>query len=144
MMEKGLIIKTHPDNIKLNYIGTDIIQIQILNDVSLCIEFENDITLKSKGDFVISAQGEIDLISLGKPICIDSINSQIHLNSREAKSIKDLPQSLEYKQKLIGEDLKLFNISEIKNLKEKNLEKRVIFLEKKIDALIKILEIGGI
>lgn len=143
-MEKSLTIQTHPDNIKIDYIGNDIVKIHLHSDLALSVEFDNNVLFHSNGDFVISADGEIDLITNGSPICIDSINSKIHLNSREAKSIKDLPQSFEYKQKLIGEDLKLSNISKIKNLEEKELRKKVNFLEKKLEALIKILEIGGI
>lgn len=140
-MEKSLTIKTHPNNVKIDYIGNDIVKIQFHSDLAISVEFDNSVLFHSSGDFIISADGEIDLISKGYPICIESIDSQIHLNSREAKPIKDLPQSFYYKQKLIEED---FKISKSLVMKENDLESKVNFLEKKLEALIKILEISGL
>ena len=134
-MGKSLTIQARPEDITI-ITKDDIIQVQIHSDFALSIELDNDVMLKSKGDFVISADGEIDLISNGNPICIDSINSKIFFNSREAKPIKNLPESLIYKQSLI----EFKSIKPIKKIEDDGLEERVRLLENEVSILLDILK----
>ena len=134
-MGKSLTIRARPEDITIDT-KDDIIQVQIHSDFALSIELDNDVMLKSKGDFVISADGEIDLISNGKPICIDSINSKIFFNSREAKPIKNLPESIIYRKKFIE-----FNEIKIdKEIEDDSLEERVRLLENEVSRLMEIIK----
>ena len=118
-------------------------RVQIHNNIKLGIEMDGDVMLKSGGDFVIAANGEIDLISNGKPICIDSINSNLFFNSREAKPIKDLPESIEYKQKMIEENKANVQIATMQEMQTQTLKQRVSELEKQLQLVqhkIKVFE----
>ena len=74
----------------------------------LAIEFEgakqNFISLKGdtnflfKGNINFMSEGEFGIITKSKKIYLDSINSQIHLNSRLSPLLKNLPESIEYRQ----------------------------------------------
>ena len=148
MENKSLTIETHPNNIEVDYIDDKIVRIKIHSDMALKIEMDNDVMLESKGDFSIISEGELSLISLGQPVCIDSINSVIHLNSRESKPIKDLPESIEYKKKQIENNKQCVQIATMQEMQNKTLKERVSIVENKLDEIGSILkdfvkQIGG-
>ena len=64
--------------------ATNTIIIQNSND-PLNIVFEGDVKLGIDGNFEIQSDGQIDIISHGKKICIETLNSQLFFNSRRAK-----------------------------------------------------------
>jgi len=140
MIDKSLTISTHPENIEVNYVSNDIVEVKIHSDLAITIEMDNDVMLKSKGDFVIASEGELDLISFGKPVCIDSVDSVIHLNSREAKPIKDFPESKNYRENLLIENKKNIQIATMQEMQNKTLKERVSILENKLDEIGKILK----
>lgn len=51
------------------------------------------------GDYDTSINGEYNLITNNQNIHFDSINGDIHLNSRLAKQIKNLPESIELRKR---------------------------------------------
>jgi len=140
MKNKSLTLQVHPDDITIDNSRKDLISIEIRNSLSLSIEFDNDVLLKSGGDFVIASKGEINFISDGEPICFDSLNSVIHLNSREGKYIKDLPESIEYRQYLIDESKRNIQIATMQEMETKTLKERVSILEETIEKQTTILE----
>lgn len=125
-MDKSLTIKTHQKDVEIDYIGDDLVKIKLRSDLALCVEFDKNVLLHSKGDFVISSQGEINLVSQGRPICIDSIGSEIHLNSRASKFLKEF---------------RIIDDGKIIKSESKSLEDRVVELESQLKSLLKILEI---
>lgn len=54
----------------------------------------------SGGDVSLLINGEINCITKNENICLDTINGQIHLNSRWGKDIRNLPESVEYREKI--------------------------------------------
>jgi hypothetical protein len=140
-MNKSLTIQTHPNNIKVEYIGDDIVKVHLHSDLALCIEFDNNVLLHSGGDFAISASGEINLISQGSPICIDSIGSKIHLNSREGKLIRNLDESIEHRKNMAEEEKRINHITTMQEMQTKTLKERVSYLENQVESLLKILQV---
>ena len=86
---------------------------------NLNILFENDINIGINGELGIASTDNIN---------IDAIGSKIYLNSRRSKSLKNLPESIEfrkkqekeneYKQLLMGEEHDSF-IERIEKLEQK-------------------------
>ncbi len=139
MKSKSLTIQVHPDDVKINTYK-DIISIEIHSEMGISVEFDNSVLLKSQGDFMIAAKGEIDFISYGKPICLESINSEIHLNSREAAPIKNEPDSIEYRKNLKIENKQNIQIATMQEMQNKTLKERVSILENKLDEIGFILK----
>jgi hypothetical protein len=52
------------------------------------------------GDYDTSINGEYNLITNNQNIHFDSVNGEIHLNSRLAKQIKNLPESIELRKRI--------------------------------------------
>jgi len=140
MKNKSLIFEAHPSNIKVDYIGKELVRVNIQENVAVNIEFDNDVLLKSRGDFVIASDGEINFITNGKPLCIDTLNSNIHLNSREGKYIKDLPESIEYRKEMKKENKKCIQIADMQEAQNKLLKERVTILEGRLDKYERIIE----
>jgi len=148
MDNKSLTFQVHPSNIKVDYIGKDLVKVNIQGNMSVSIGFDNDVLLRTEGDFVVASKGEINFISDGEPICIDSLNSVIHLNSREGKYIKDLPESIKYRERLKEERKQNTQIATMQEIQNKTLKKRVSILEDKLEEVGNILKdfvnsIGG-
>ncbi len=136
MKNKSLVIKTHPSNVEVDYSDSDIVTVKIHSDMDLHIEFDNNVMLETKGDFTIASQGELSLISLGEPLCLDSVDSVIHMNYRQSKIIKDLPESIEYRKKLDEESKHCIEFATMQEMQNKTLKERVSILEKKIEKLL--------
>ena len=60
------------------------------------IVFQGNTKLFVDGDFHLAASGELGFITRGAPIHLDSVDSQIFLNSRRSKPLQDLPESAAY------------------------------------------------
>lgn len=131
---KSLTFETKSDNITVET-NDGVTRVCIHNDLALVVEMDNDVMLQANGDFFIAAKGEIGLISKGKPICIDSIDSEIHLNSRKAKPIKHLPESIEYKKKMIEDNKRCIHIATMAEMRNKTLKDRVTDLENQIKII---------
>jgi hypothetical protein len=107
--------------------------IQISNEDGLQLKINNDIT--------IVIDGELEIITNGKRICMDSLDSEIHFNSRIGRTLKDKPESIEYMNKL-----KTHHDNQIKTAVEyrERLEEYVCKLEERVIELEdKIKEIGN-
>jgi len=105
-MNKSLTIQTNTNNIEIDYPDKDTVRVKIHSDMELHIEMDNDVMLESHGDFTIAANGELGLISLGRPLCLDSVDSEIHMNYRQSKHLINLPESIAYRKKLDEENQK--------------------------------------
>lgn len=132
--DKNLIIEAKAEDVIIET-SKGITKIKICNNIKLGLEVDGDLMLKSSGDFVIAAGGELDLISMGKPICIESINSELHFNSRIAKPIKNLPESIEARQKMIKDHEFQVQIAAKMEIRNKILKDRVTDLEEQIKAI---------
>lgn len=82
------------------------------------------------GDFNLGIDGEFSVISNNNPIHLDSINSNIYLNSRQSKILKDLPESIEYRKK----QKENMQIKEL-NLHNDDLKERIKKVEKELEEL---------
>ena len=140
MDNKSLTFQVHPDDITIDTSKKDLVKIDIHNNMAISIGFDNDVLLRAEGDFVVAAKGEINFISDGEPICIDSINSEIHLNSREGKWIKDLPESIEYRQYLLEKSKRNIQIATMQEMQNKTLKERVSVLENQLEDIGNILK----
>ena len=64
------------------------------------IVFQGDTTLMVDGNFYLGSTGEIGMMSKDKNIYLDSLGEgQVHFNSRISKSLKDLPESIDFRNK---------------------------------------------
>jgi len=82
-------IKIEPFNFVVRF-DDDQVEVVIAGNTQMMVD----------GNFYIGVNGEMGLMSNGEPIHIDSLNSNIHLNSRKSKILKDLPESEEYRNKI--------------------------------------------
>jgi len=71
------------------------------NNSSIIIDFNDDkLNIFIDGDINIGINGELGIATKDHNICLDSINSNIFLNSRQSKALKNLPESIEYLENL--------------------------------------------
>lgn len=78
--------------------------ILIKNKEPLKIVFEGGVYLGVDGDFEVQSNGQIDFITHGSKICLDSLNSQIFLNSRRARYCGELKDQYEDANRQIIKD----------------------------------------
>jgi len=102
------------------------------DDIAITIEKnEKSIDVFFDGNINFTLNGEVGIVS-NKNIHIDTINSNIHLNSRTAPLIKDLQECVEYREKTQN------NIKKQQLMidhEHNSLIKRIEFLENKIKSL---------
>lgn len=67
------------------------------------IVFQGNTQFVVDGDLNIGATGELSMFTRNHNICLDSIDGQIHLNSRNSKLLKELPESVAYREKMENE-----------------------------------------
>ncbi len=139
MINNGLIIQANSKDVFIKH-NEDKVIIEFKNDLDIIVEMGGDVALHSKGDFFIAAEGELGFISIGKPLCLDSIDSRIHMNYRMSSPIKDLPESIEYRKKLDEGNQKHI---EFNTIQEKSLKERIKLLEDKVNKLIGIFDSNG-
>ncbi len=137
MNKKSLTFETHPSLIEIKEISDEIVRVQFNGDLAVSVEFNNDVMLASKGDFTLASEGEMSIISKDNPICIDSIDSDIYLNSRKSKLLKDDPKSIEYNRKMITERKSNLRIATMAEMENKTLKQRVTELEEQMEELLK-------
>jgi len=127
-MENGLVISVKPEDVKIVK-NDDLITITIKNDMSLMIKMDNDVMLKTQGDFHILSDGEISFASKNN-IYLDSIDSNIYLNSRNSSILKDEPESIKYR---IKQQLEY-------NKKQLEMKQESVLLQDRITKLEKQME----
>jgi len=131
---KNLVLEANTNDVIIEN-NDGITKIQIQNNVKIGVEVDGDLMLKAGGDLILAADGEIDLITKGKPICIETIDSELHFNSRIAKPIKDLPESIEARQKMIEDNKRCIQIADMAETRNKLLKDRVTILEKLVEDI---------
>ncbi|MBW2736630.1 MAG: hypothetical protein JRH20_29940 [Deltaproteobacteria bacterium] len=67
------------------------------------IVFQGNTQFVVDGDLNIGATGELSMFTHGHNICLDSLDGQIHLNSRRSKLLQDLPESVAYREAMANE-----------------------------------------
>jgi len=131
---KNLVLEANTNDVIIES-NDGITKIQIQNNVKIGVEVDGDLMLKAGGDLILAADGEIDLITKGKPICIETIDSELHFNSRIAKPIKDLPESIKARQKMIEDNKRCIQIVDMAEKRNKLLKDRVTILEKLVEDI---------
>ena len=96
-MEKNLTLKVKPENVEIIQ-ENDMVTIKIFNDMKMSIQMAGDIMLQTDGDFHVLSKGEMSFAS-ENGVHIDSIGSNIHLNSRQSKILKDTKEAKRYRVK---------------------------------------------
>ena len=91
------------------------------------VAIKGDTKFLFDGDTHFITNGELGFITKDNDIHMDSINANIHLNSRLSKPIKDLPESIKERQKF--EDNTFPMLNDMPENETGNLEKRIAFLE---------------
>lgn len=77
-----------PNGIDIDYDSeSNIMTLKNNNAMPLTIRFEGGLNIQFDEDFVLESTGQVDLITHDNMICLDSIDSAIHLNSRKAKKL---------------------------------------------------------
>lgn len=123
------------------------------SDIPLTINFKGQLNLQLSEDFLLETDGEFDLITNGNMICLDSVNSVIHLNSRKCKKLRT-DDSNTNPTKICEEQNKLAKqgyqrhkkeMSHIEKLQSiiDNMNTRLLKLEKHEDCMIDINPIHG-
>ncbi len=141
MDNKSLTIKTDSKNIDVTYVDNEVV-VEIHNNMDLKIEFDNNVMIESKGDITFASQGELALISLGEKLCLDSVDSEIHLNYRESKHLINLPESISYRKKQDEIALQNVQIATMQEMENKTLKQRVSDLEDHIRSIERYLNRG--
>ena len=127
-----MFIKFDEENLELSFEGASNNRIRIKGDTQFLFD----------GNTHFISTGEFGIITKGKDICLDSMDANIHLNSRLATPIKDLPESIakrnEYglKQHQISEKIESHAI--IKEKEKKDFDLYLESLETKIYNLEKV------
>ena len=75
---------------------------EIHRPIEISVE-ENNIKIKILHDITIELDGELEVFSNGQKITFDSVGSEIHINSRAGKSLKNLPESKKYIQDILNQ-----------------------------------------
>lgn len=79
-----------PKNLKLPItydIETNTIVVSNVNPLPLTIKISGPICISFDDDVLLEGNGQFDILTNDNQICLDSLNSQIYLNSRRCKKI---------------------------------------------------------
>ncbi len=136
-------------NTNINY-NSDKHEISIKNNrlKPLSINFDGELILSTSKGLQIVSTGQVDIVTNDKLICLDSVNSFIHLNSRKSKLTEHLRKSNLNKridhqqqklleQKRMEQDKKISEFSELIDIID-NLNDRLRALELKEEKTINI------
>ena len=96
-MEKNLTLTVKPENVEIIQ-ENDMVTIKISNDMKMTIQMTGDMMIQTGGDFHILSKGEMSFAS-ENGVHIDSVGSNIHLNSRQSKILKNTEEAIQYKVK---------------------------------------------
>jgi hypothetical protein len=135
MKNKSLTLKVKSEDVEIIR-EEDSVTIHIKNDVALNIIMDGGGMIHSKDDFFIAAEGELGLMSFGKPLTIDSVDSVIHQNYRESKLLKDLPESIEFRKRCDEENQKCITFAVDQEGFNRLLKDRVTILEQQMSKLL--------
>lgn len=102
------------------------------DDDKVMISVKGNTEMVVDGDFYLGVNGEFGIMSKDNPIHIDTLNSQLHLNSRLSKVLTDLPESIEYRKQIFNQQLLQEN--ELKD-DHKSLTDRIEQLEQEIKEI---------
>lgn len=58
----------------------------------------NNTIVEITGNISVIINGELEIITKDNKICFDSLNSELHLNSRVGRILSKLPESIEYQE----------------------------------------------
>lgn len=81
----------------------------LLQNKLITIEYniqQNLIEVKLNSDITFLINGEMEIVTDGKPLCLDSIDSKIFLNSRNGLSLRKNPKYIEELKKELEEQQK--------------------------------------
>ena len=138
-MSNDLTIVVSPENIEITH-HDNCVEVHIKNDnIPLVLNMDGDGMINSKGDFYIQTEGELGFITHGKPLCLDSVDSEIHFNYRQSKPLIDNPKSIEYRKDMDKENKKCIQIATMQEQQNKLLKDRVTILEDKLDETGRLL-----
>ncbi|OYT15985.1 MAG: hypothetical protein B7C24_10080 [Bacteroidetes bacterium 4572_77] len=116
----GMLVRFDKDKLQIRFEGSKD------NTISL----GGNTTFLFDGDTHFIAKGELGFITEDHDIHLDSLNSNIHLNSRLSKPIKNLPESIKERQKF--EDNRLPMVENILGNEIEELKRRIMYLEEHI------------
>jgi len=133
-MKNGLVLSVKPEDVEIIE-ENGIMTITIKNDMSMVVEMTKDMMLKTQGDFHILSEGEMSFASKNN-VHIDSVGSNLYLNSRRSNILKDEPESIAYRA---GQELE-HNKTQLDAIHQHEftlaLKDRVTKLEKQVKELI--------
>ena len=133
-MTKEIVLRIPSEDIDIRP-GKYNTKITIKNTSDILLELDGNTMLKSSGKLFFLSEEEMGFISKHN-IFIESIDSELHLNSRLCSVIKDDPESIKYREQAqiaYEEDKK---IAEEQQLFTKQLKDRVTILEQKVATLL--------
>ena len=81
IVKTAIKLRTIIQKLLINY-DDETNTIVISNDIPLKIILNGKLHFFVKDDFEIESHGQVDVVTHGSKICLDSLNSQIYLNSR--------------------------------------------------------------
>lgn len=102
------------------------------NGINFYIEnVDGNINVLFENDIHIGINGELGVVSTNN-IHLDTIGSKVFINSRKSKQLKDLPESIEHKEKLEMESKKrLLHMHE----EHESFQKMIDDLKEKVNQL---------
>ena len=100
----NMFIKFDKENLQITVDGGDNNEILLKGNTKMLVD----------GDFYLASTGEMGLMTNGQNLSLDSVNAQIHFNSRNSKLLKDAEETILYKAKLLEET----NKRQITNIQE--------------------------
>ncbi len=99
---------------------------------------DENLYINTVGNIYVHTEGELGFATKGKKICIDTIDSQFHMNCRTSKALKDMPESIEFKKKIEEKKKQREEKLKLSYEKQKNQNhkcKYILELEEKIKKL---------
>lgn len=98
---------------------------------------EDGLKVVVNGDLSLKLNGEISCVTYDNNICFDTIKGRFFINSRQGKDIKHLPESIEYRQKILDEIKRMDKKNKHKHLETCPLREKILKLEDKVRLLEK-------
>jgi len=106
-----------------------------LNDGTLKVKIINPIILELADSLELTIHGETNITSKGLNLdtLFDQYKTVLHLNSREAKQIRNLPESIKYRENMETKTTKLEELTEHINgiilTPDASLDEKIEFLQ---------------
>lgn len=133
-MTKEIVLRIPSEDIDIRP-GKYSTKIHIKNTTDILLELDGNTMLKSSGKLLFLSEEEMGFISKNN-IYVESIDSELHLNSRLCSLIKDTPKAIEERKRMKEDEQKAIEFAIAREKENKLLKERVAILEEQMAKLL--------